>query len=340
MVRRRIHPRNTPRGMLRRATRFPWQLLIIVPLIGSLAVSTFLYMSRAGGKVMPSIIQLFYKLSDPGSSVIATPQPSFPSTLLQVGSVPYTVETGDSCDSILAFQMNMQAAGEVFSDANPETVQALNHTLGQDCHTLQPGLVLSLPPQYPLVALGGVVLKIESTTPQQLVPTPLINVPDQQQQGPDCSDGCKLMVRINPHTPVYLTVKTSLSIHIGSWVWAQGMLARKSVSGFANYPYADPKASLDGMILPVCDFQVDSTHDDNATSCQNLTPNTIDTDGGAWLLSVIGPGALDHWRYALPHLPVGTRVMIWLSLNHGNLTFHAGNPAYRYDDISHVYVKV
>jgi hypothetical protein len=340
MMARRIHPRNTPRGMLRRATRFPWQLLIIVPLLVALAISTFLYMSRAGGKIMPSVTQLLYKLSEPGSSVIATPQPSFPTTLPQVGSVLYTVQAGDSCDSILALQMNMQAAGEVFSDANPETVQVLNSTLGQDCHTLQPGLVLSLPPQYPLVALGGVVLQIESATSQQLVPTPLINVPDQEQQGPDCSNGCKLLVRVNLHTRVYLTVKTSLSIHVGSWVWAQAMLARKAVSGFDNYPYADPKASLDGMVLPVCDFQVNDTHDDNATSCQDLTPNTISTDQGAWLLSMIGPGALDHWQYALPHLSVGTRVMIWLSLNNGNLTFQAGNLVYRYDNASHIYIKV
>jgi hypothetical protein len=118
------------------------------------------------------------------------------------------------------------------------------------------------------------------------------------------------------------------------------MLNRKVVPGFDNYPYADPKASLNGMTLPVCDFQVDDTHDDNATSCQNLTPNTIGADQGSWLLAVIGPGALDHWHYPLPHLPVGTRVMIWLSLNHGNLTFQVGNPIYRYDDASHVYVKI
>lgn len=337
---RRIHPRNTPRGMLRNATRFPWQLLIIVPLLVALAFATFLYMFRTGGKIQPSLTQLFYKLSDPGSSVISTPQPSFPSTLPQVGSVRYTVQAGDSCDSILAFQMNMQAAGEVFSDANPQTVQALNSTLGQNCDALQPGMVLSLPPQYPLVALGGLVLKIESTTAQQLVPTPLINVPNQDQQGPDCTDGCKLLVRVNPHTQVYLTVKTLLSIHVGSWVWAQAMLSRKAMSGFDNYPYADPKAMLDGMVLPVCDFQVDNTHDDNATACQGLRPNTIVTDQGAWLLSVIGPGALDHWHYTLPHLAVGTRVMIWLSRSNGSLVFQTGNPVYRYDDASHLYIKV
>lgn len=337
---RHIHPRNTPRGMLRSATRFPWQLLIIVPLLVALAFVTFVYMSRLGGKVLPSATQLLYKLSDPGSSVVSVPPPPFARTLPQVGSVLYTVQTGDSCDSILAFQMNMQAAGEVFSNANPETVQALSSTLGQDCDALQPGMVLSLPPQYPLIALGGVVLRIESTLSQQLVPTPLINVPNLEQQGPDCSDGCKLLVRINPHTQVYLTVKTVLSIHVGSWVWAQAMLSRNAVSGFDNYPYADPKAKLNGMVLPVCDFQVDNTHDDNATSCQSLTPNTIRTDQGAWLLSVIGPGALDHWHYALPHLAIGTRVMIWLARNNGSLVFRAGNPLYRYDDASHLYVKV
>lgn len=336
----RIHPRNTPSGMLQRAMRFPWQLLVIIPLLGSLAVPTFLYMSRAGDKVIPAITQLFYKLSNPKSSVIATPQPLFSMTLPQVGPVLYTVQTGNSCDSILTFQMNMQAAGTVFSDANPNTVQALNTSLGQDCHTLQPGLVLPLLPQYPLIALGGVVLKIEPTTPQQVIPTPLIYVHDQEQQGPDCSNGCKLIVRINRQTQVSLTVSTSLSIHIGSWVWAKAMLKRKAVPGFDNYPYADPKASLNGMTLPVCDFQVDDTHDDNATSCQDLTPNTIQTDQGSWLLATIGPGALDHWHYPLPHLPVGTRVMIWLSLDNGNLTFQAGNPVYRYDDASHVYINV
>jgi len=337
---RHIHPRNTPRGMLRNATRFPWQLLIIIPLVVALAIPTFLYMSHAGGMVMPSITQLFYKLSDPAPSVIATPQPPFPMTLPQVGSELYTVQSGDSCDSILTFQMNMEAAGEVFSDANPHTVQALNTTVGQDCHTLQPDLVLTLFPQYPLVALGGVVLKIQSPISRQVVPTPLINVPNQKKEGPDCSNSCIVVVQVNPHTRVDLSVKTSLSIHIGSWVWAQAMLSRKAVSGFGNYPYADPKASLNGMVLPVCDFQVDDTHDDNSTSCQSLTPNTIHTDHGAWLLAVIGPGALDHWHYALPHLPVGTRVMIWLSLSKGNLIFQGDNPVYRYDDASHMYIKV
>src|SRR2546430_15939595 len=52
---RRIHPRNTPRGMLRSATRFPWQLFIIIPLLIAVAIPTFVYMFGAGGKIMPSI---------------------------------------------------------------------------------------------------------------------------------------------------------------------------------------------------------------------------------------------------------------------------------------------
>jgi len=336
-----IHPRNTQRGMLQNVNRFSWQILITVPLLVILSLTTFLYTSHIGGKLLLSVTQLFYKLSDPGSSIIPTSAPPpFPKTLPLVGSVLYTVQPGDSCDTILVSQMNMGAAGEVFSDANPETIQALNSTLGQDCNALQPGLVLSLSPQYPLIALGGLVLRIESTSSQQLVPTPLVDVLGQEQQGPDCSDGCKLLVRINPHTQVYLTVKTSLSIHVGSWVWAQAMLVRKAVSGFDNYPYADPKAILNGMVLPVCDFQVDNIHDDNATPCQNLMPNTIRADQGAWLLSVIGPSALDHWRYALPHLVAGTRVMIWLSQKNGGLVFQPENPVYRYDDASQLYVKV
>ena len=56
--------------------------------------------------------------------------------------------------------MRMANAGQVFSDVNPNTVKALNSALGQDCHALQPGMVLPLSPQYPLIALGGVVQKL------------------------------------------------------------------------------------------------------------------------------------------------------------------------------------
>jgi hypothetical protein len=234
--------------------------------------------------------------------------------------------------------MNMASAGQVFSDANPVTVQALDATLGHDCHKLQPGIVLSMPPQYPLVALGGVVLKISATSPQQVIPTPLISVTREAQSTVDCSNGCLLTMRIAPQTQIQLQVQTTLPVRVGSWVWAQAMMARKHVPNFDAYPYAAPNASFNGMRLQACDLQVDNTHDDNSISCDTITPNTIDEDGGAWLLGVVGSGGINHWRYPL-HLPTGTRVMLWLTNNNGNLKFQRGNPVYRYDETNHIYVK-
>jgi hypothetical protein len=93
------------------------------------------------------------------------------------------------------------------------------------------------------------------------------------------------------------------------------------------------------MSLSACDFQADNIHDDNALSCDQLTPNTIDDDGGAWLFGVISSSALDHWGYRLK-LPQGTRVLIWLTSQNGVLKFHAGNPVYRFDGGINRYVKI
>jgi hypothetical protein len=250
------------------------------------------------------------------------------------------VKAGDACDEILAYQMRMADAGQIFSDVNPNTVKALDNVIGQDCHKLQPGMVLTLAPQYPLIAFGGIVRKVDPTSPQQALPTPLINVARSQQISIDCSNGCLLTVSIATGIQVHLLVQTTLSIHTGSWVWAQALLARKTVPNFDNYPYADPNASLNGMSLRACDLQVDNIHDDNSLSCSQLQPNTINDDGGAWLFGVTGASSLDHWHYPL-HQPAGVRVLLWLSSdNNGNLVFDKGNPVYRYDDASHVYVPV
>ncbi len=335
---RRFHSRSTSEENLRIVFRLiPWKLLLLIPVLGVLAIPAYLFASNVGKNVIPSATQFFYGLSGPPTPPAPTPQPAFPTTLPQAGSLLYTVQVGDSCDSILAYQMHMTNAGQVFSDVNPTTVKALNASLGQDCHALQPGMVLPLSPQYPLVAFGGVVLKINATSPQQVLPTPLIKTSNQQLPA-DCTDGCILTVRLAPHVQVQLLVQTSLVIKVGSWVWTQAMLARKNVQSFPNYPYADPTASLDGMSLRACDFQVDDIHDDNSLSCDQLVPNSIDNDGGSWLLSVVGAGALDHWHYGI-HQPVGTRVLLWLSNENGVLKFHKGNPLYKYDDASHVYVK-
>ena len=318
----------------------PWRLLLLLPILIILAFPAFLFGTKQGQRLLPALTSYFYNISGPPLSPTPTPLPPFSTLLPQAGSILYSVLAGDSCDEILTIQMHMVDASQIFSDANPNTVKALNNVIGQNCHALQPGMVLALSPQYPLVALGGVVLKINPTTPQQPLPTPLINVARQQNVGIDCSGGCLLSVRIAPSVEIHLLVQTGLPIKVGSWVWAQATLARKVVPGFANYPYADPTASFNGMSLRACDLQVDNIHDDNSLSCSQLLPNTINDDNGGWLLGVTGRGALDHWRYPL-HLPAGTRVLLWLTEdNSGNLVFHKGNPVYRYDETMQIYVKI
>src|SRR6266699_6490456 len=318
----------------------PWRLLLLLPILIILAFPAFLFGTKQGQRLLPALTSYFYNISGPTLSPTPTPLPPFSTLLPQAGSILYSVLAGDSCDEILTIQMHMVDASQIFSDANPNTVKALDSVIGQNCHALQPSMVLALSPQYPLVALGGVVLKINPTSPQQPLPTPLINVARQQNVGIDCSGGCLLTVRIAPSVEIHLLVQTGLPIKVGSWVWAQATLAHKVVPGFANYPYADPTASFNGMSLRACDLQVDNTHDDNSLSCSQLLPNTIIDDGGAWLLGVTGPGSLDHWHYPL-HLPAGTRVLLWLSANnHGDLKFQRGNLLYRYNQVAHIYVRV
>ena len=325
---RRFQPRSTPGENLRIVIHsIPWRLLILVPLLILLAIPAFYYGRHAGQKVFPTVTNFFYNLTGSPSAATPTPFPLFPTALPQVGSLLYTVQSSDSCDEILFRQMRMADAGTIFADIKPETVQALDASIGQNCHTLQAGMVLTLSPQYPLIALGGEVLK------------PVINVVHQQQLGADCSGGCLLTVQLAPGVQVRLFVQTTLPVKTGSWVWAQAALARKNIKDFDNYPYADPLASLNGMSLRACDLQIDSTHDDNSLSCSQLLPNTIDDDGGAWLFGVTGPGSLDHWGYSL-HLPAGTRVLLWLTTNtNGDLKFEQGNPVFRYDEATHVYVR-
>ena len=336
---RHFHHRGSPAELMRDALHhFPWRLLLLLPLLALLGIPAFLLGTHAGRQVLPAVTNIFYNMSNAAPVATPTPYPAFPSVLPRVGPVLYTVQEGDNCDEILTYKMRMTDAGTIFSDVKPQTVNALDAVIGQNCHALQPGMVLTLYPQYPLIAIGGVVLKIDATTQQQVLPTPLINVAPTQQVGVDCSGGCNLTVRIAPDVTVHLSMQTSLPVRVGSWVWAQASLARKVVSGFDNYPYADPNASLNGMSLRACDLQVDNVHDDNSQSCDQLTPNTIDDDGGAWLFGVVSPGGLNHWHYNL-HLPVGTQVLLWLTTdNNGSLSFHRGNPVYRYDADAHLYI--
>ena len=337
---RRFRPNSTPKENLHIFfLSIPWKLLVILPVLLIIAIPTFFYGEHAGGNIVPALTGIFYSLSNVSTAPSPTPMPAFPTLLPQVGSIQYTVQDGDNCDQILSDQMHMYSASQVFSDSNANTVKQLNKDIGKDCHRLQPGMVLKLSPQYPLVTLGGVLLKIDATSPLQVLPTPLIKVQSTADYTPDCSNGCLLTIRLTPSVKICLNVQTALSLHIGSWIWAQAMLQRKSIAGFGKYPYADPNASLNGMTLRACDFQVNDTHDNNSLSCSQIDPNTIDIDGGSWLLGVTGTNSLDHWHFDV-HAPTGTQVMIWLTDQNGTLKYQHGDPAYRYDASSHLYVKL
>src|SRR5437764_14628993 len=179
--------------------------------------------------------------------------------------------------------MHMADAVTMFTDVKPHTIQALDASIGQNCHALQDGIVLTLSPQYPLIVLGGEVLKVDPTSSQQVIPTPVINIVHQQQLGTDCSGGCLLTVRLAPGVQVRLFVQTTLPVKAGSWVWAQAALARKNIKDFDNYRYADSLASLNDMSLLACDLQIENRHDDNSLLCSQLVPITIDVYGRTWL---------------------------------------------------------
>ena len=337
---RRFQPRSTLADNVRLIGHIvPWRLFLLLPFLLVFAVPAFFLGTGAGHRLLPNLSHLFYTLS---SDTTATPtvMPSLAKLLPQAGSILYTVQDFDSCDEILARQMRLSDAGQIFSDANPTTVQALNSTLGQNCSNLQPGQVMTLLPQYPLFALGGTVLKVDALSPAQPIPTPLIHVTRQQQVGMDCANGCLLTVRVAQGTEVKLSVQTAIPVPVGAWVWAQAMLPRKNIPGFANYPYADPNTSLNHASLSVCDLQINDTYDSNGVTCDQLLPNTITDDSGSWLFGVTGAGSLDHWKYPL-NLPPGTRVLLWLSADaSGHLHYNPGSPLYRYDETQHLYIKI
>jgi hypothetical protein len=326
--------RNEP--VVKRVTS--WKLLLLLPVLIAVAVPTYLFGTRIGNTVIPNVTNVVFTLTSGATTSTPVPQRPLSTVLPRFGSISYTIQEGDSCDGILALQMHMADAGQIFSDVQPKTVQALSNMLGRDCHNIHPGTPISLSPHYPLIAFGGIVRAISATTPQQVLPTPLINVPGERQDTPDCTDGCLLTVQVTAQTQVRLLVQTSLSIHLGSWIWTRAALARKSVPGFSNYPYVDPQASLNGMTLNACDFQLDGTRDTTALTCDQITPNTIADDSGSWLFSVTGSSALDHWGYRL-HLPPNTPVLLWLTLVNGNLKYLSGSPLYRYNDTAQIYVK-
>lgn len=232
--------------------------------------------------------------------------------------------------------MRMSDAGVVFSDIKPAAVHALSVSIGKDCHALQPGNVLKLSPHYPLVALGGVVMKVVLTNHDTLSAQ---QITSQKQGVTDCSQGCSLLVRIAAQVQVHLSVQTGIPLHPGAWVWVQAMLPQQRIKNVDSYPYVSSTASLDGMNMRVCDLQVDQTHDANSSDCNQLTPNTINDDGGAWMFGVTGANSLDHWKFGLKE-PPGTQVLVWLSQNANNqLVYQKGSPVYRYNENTGFYER-
>jgi hypothetical protein len=338
---RRFRPRSTPReniGIILHS--FPWKVLLILPVFIVLAIPTYEFGTHAASGIIPNLTTFFYNIANTSPQPTPIPIPTFPKVLPRVGSIVTTVGDGSSCDEILAFEMRMADAGQVFSDAQPSTVRALDAAIGQDCHKLQPGMQLKLSPQYPLVALGGEILRISSSLPQQAAPTPLIKVPQDPNAAPDCSGGCTLTVELQAGQQVRVAVDTTLAMHKGDWVWFQAMLARQKVKGFDAYPYADPRMTFNGMSLQACDFQVNGIHDNQSLLCSQVNPNTIRDDGGAWMFGATGTSGLDHWHYRI-HVPANTQLLLWLTLDdNGNLTYTPGDPVYRYNSARQVYVKL
>src|SRR5581483_4466988 len=149
---RRVRPRSTPAENFRLAGQIlPWRLFLLIPFLLIFAIPAFLFGTGAGHRLLPNLTNFFYNLANATPTVVPTPIPAFPTVLPQPGLVVYTVQSSDSCDEILATRMHMVDASQIFSDSKPNTVQALNDALGQNCAALQPGDVVTLMPQYPLV---------------------------------------------------------------------------------------------------------------------------------------------------------------------------------------------
>src|SRR6266516_1158199 len=135
---RRFQQRSTPAENLRIIlSSIPWRLLLLLPILILIAIPAFYYGTHAGQNAFPSLTHFFYNLTGPPPTATPTPQPPLLTILPQPGSLLYTVQDGDSCDEILTVQMHMADAGSIFTDVKPNTVNALDASLGQNCHVLQ-----------------------------------------------------------------------------------------------------------------------------------------------------------------------------------------------------------
>ncbi len=88
---RRFHPRSRPAENLRIVlATIPWKLLLLIPILVAVAIPTYLFGSRLGTQIFPSITKLFYTASAPVPTAMPTPYPAFPAVLPLAGSLRYT----------------------------------------------------------------------------------------------------------------------------------------------------------------------------------------------------------------------------------------------------------
>ena len=79
----------------------PWRLLLLMSFLLIIDIPTFLFGTRVGQQVLPTLTNDFYNSSGTPPLPTPTPVPPFPTALPRPGSLLYTVQVGDSCDEIL-----------------------------------------------------------------------------------------------------------------------------------------------------------------------------------------------------------------------------------------------
>ena len=124
----RFHPKTTPKeNFLALWRMIPWRMYLVSILLITIALPTFVYGIYIGKNVFFNAAHFFYTLSTlPVAS--PTPQPALPMLLPQAGSIFYTVEDGDSCDSVLAYQKAFPAALKLrFHENYPRVYAHLLH---------------------------------------------------------------------------------------------------------------------------------------------------------------------------------------------------------------------
>ncbi len=93
---RHFRPRSRPAENLRIIlSAIPWKLLLLLPILVVVAIPTYLFGSRIGTQVLPSVTKIFYAVSASAPTVIPTSPPAFPTVLPQTGSLLYTTQAGD-----------------------------------------------------------------------------------------------------------------------------------------------------------------------------------------------------------------------------------------------------